>query len=119
MTIGTNDLEKSGRFYDELFSIIGATRFMQDEHIILWGTEPKHAMFAIIKPNDGNISTVGNGTMVAFKVKNLETIKQLHAKVLELGGADEGAPGPRGETLDFGYARDLEGNKMAFYSMKT
>jgi len=117
ITIGTNDLEKAGKFYDELFELIGATRFMQAEHIILWGSKPGHAMFSVITPHDGKPATVGNGTMAAFKVDGLDTIKKLHAKVLELGGSNEGEPGPRGDDMFFGYARDLEGNKLAFYSM--
>lgn len=117
MTVGTNDLEKAGKFYDELFEVIGAKRFMEDEHIILWGTKPDAALFSVIVPNDGKTATVGNGTMVAFKVADLDTIKRMHAKVLELGGIDEGEPGPRGDTYNFGYARDLEGNKMAFFSV--
>ena len=115
VTVGTNDLEKAGKFYDELFKINGATRFMADDHIILWGTSPDDALFAVITSNDKKTATVGNGTMVSFKVDNPETIKKMHAKVLDLGGTCEGLPGPRGETFNFAYARDLEGNKMAFY----
>lgn len=114
-TIGTNNLEKTGQFYDELFKVIGATRLMADEHIIIWKTKYDNGMFSVIVPNDGEKATVGNGTMTAFQVDNLDTIKRLHAKALELGGTDEGEPGPRGDTFNFGYARDLEGNKMAFY----
>ena len=57
--------------------------------------------------------------MIAFKVESEEQVNALHAKALELGGKDEGAPGPRG-TRGFygGYFRDLDGNKLAFYIMK-
>ncbi len=116
MTFGTNDLEKAGKFYDALFEIIGAKRFMADEHIILWATKPGEAMFSVIMPHDGKTATVGNGVMAAFAVADLATVKSMHAKVLELGGTDEGEPGPRGDNgLCFGYVRDLEGNKLAFY----
>ena len=115
MTVGTNDLEKAGQFYDELFTIIGAKRFMADDHIIIWAIKPGAGMFSVIKPNDGKKATVGNGTMVAFAVDSFEKVKNLHAKVLALGGSDAGEPGPRGETYSFAYARDLEGNKMAFF----
>jgi predicted enzyme related to lactoylglutathione lyase len=118
MTFGTNDLEKAGKFYDELFEIIGAKRFMSDDHIILWATKQGIGMFSVITPNDGKAATVGNGTMAAFAVDSLDTIKRMHTKVLELGGSDEGEPGPRGDSFNFGYARDLEGNKMAFYCMQ-
>ena len=116
-TLGTNDLEKSGKFYDEVFKEIKARRVMDDDHIIVWSTKPGCAMFAVIKPNNGEPATVGNGVMIAILVEDLDTIKRLHAKVLELGGTDEGAPGPRGNNMDFGYVRDLEGNKIAFYCM--
>lgn len=115
VTVGTNDLAKAGKFYDELFEIIGAKRLMADDHIILWATKPGVGMFSVITPNDGKTATAGNGNMSAFAVDSLETIKKMHAKVLELGGTDEGEPGPRGNDYYFGYARDLEGNKMAFY----
>lgn len=118
VTIGTNDLEKAGKFYDELFEIIGATRFMADDHIILWATKPGMGMFAVITPHDGKTATIGNGNMSAFAVDSLDTIKKMHAKVLELGGTDEGEPGPRGDNFNFGYARDLECNKIAFYCMQ-
>ena len=118
MTFGTNDLVKAGKFYDELFEIMGAKRFMADEHIVIWATKKGNGMFAVITPNDGKAATAGNGTMAAFAVDDLDTVKRMHAKVLELGGTDEGEPGPRGESYNFGYARDLEGNKLAFYSMQ-
>ena len=41
----------------------------------------------------------------------------LHRKALELGAADEGAPGARGEEGFYAaYFRDLDGNKLNFFS---
>lgn len=117
ITIGTNDLEKAGKYYDELFSVIEANRIMADEHIILWAKKPGDAMFSVIVPNDGKEATIGNGTMAAIAVDSLATIEKLHAKALSLGATCEGKPGPRGDSYNFGYVRDLEGNKMAFFSI--
>jgi predicted lactoylglutathione lyase len=39
----------------------------------------------------------------------------MHQKALELGGTDEGAPGPRGPGFYIGYFRDLDGNKLNFF----
>jgi predicted lactoylglutathione lyase len=39
----------------------------------------------------------------------------LHAKALELGARDEGAPGPRGDGFYGGYFRDLDGNKICAF----
>ena len=69
-------------------------------------------MICVIKPYDGKEASVGNGVMVAFQVDSPDKVAALHKKALELGGADEGAPGPRGENFYVGYWRDLDGNKL-------
>jgi predicted lactoylglutathione lyase len=54
--------------------------------------------------------------MVALRVDSKATVDALHRKALELGGTDEGAPGPRGDGFYAGYFRDLDGNKLnAFF----
>jgi predicted lactoylglutathione lyase len=42
-------------------------------------------------------------------------VDALHRKALQLGGSNEGAPGPRGEGFYAGYFRDLDGNKLNFF----
>ncbi|MBV1881442.1 MAG: VOC family protein [Pseudomonadales bacterium] len=117
-TLGTNDIKRAGKFYDELLSEIDAKRVMADDHIILWSTKPGAAMLGVITPNDEKPAQTGNGTMTALLVKDLPTIERMYAKALELGGTDEGEPGPRGEGgMCFAYCRDLDGNKIAFYCM--
>ena len=37
------------------------------------------------------------------------------ALVAEMGGTDEGPPGPRGEGFYAGYFRDPDGNKLNFF----
>ncbi|OUR68070.1 glyoxalase [Bermanella sp. 47_1433_sub80_T6] len=116
-TLGTNNFEKSGAFYDGLLAELGARRVVADDHIIVWSNKPGAAMLAVIKPHDGKEATVGNGGMVALVVKDLAMIETLHKKALELGGTCEGEPGKRTDTMSFGYVRDLDGNKLAFYCM--
>ena len=43
--------------------------------------------------------------------------KQVAAKALELGGSDEGAPGPRGDGFYAAYFRDLDGNKLCAFAL--
>ena len=50
--------------------------------------------------------------MVAIVVDSNDKVDKLHANALELGGADEGAPGDRGNGFYAGYFRDLDGNKL-------
>jgi predicted enzyme related to lactoylglutathione lyase len=116
-TIGTNNLERASQFYDELFQELNAKRIIADDHITLWSTKKGETMFGVVTPHDKQTATVGNGVMIALAVSDLATIQKLHAKALALGGTDEGAPGPRGDTMCFGYVRDLDGNKLAFYCM--
>ena len=43
VTLGTNDLPRAAKFYDELLSVIGAGRFMEEESFVAWSTDPKYA----------------------------------------------------------------------------
>lgn len=117
VTVGTNDLEKAAKFYDELLAGIGAKRFMEMESFIAWSNDPKACGFSITKPFDGNPASVGNGVMNAFIVDSTEKVDALYAKAIELGGTDEGAPGARSDNFYAGYFRDLDGNKANFFCM--
>ena len=117
VTLGTNDFDKAAEFYDALLAELGAGRFMDSERFIAWATAPGTPAVAIIHPADGNASTCGNGMMVALAVGSTEKVDEIHAKALELGGTDEGAPGLRGDTFYAGYFRDLDGNKLNAFCM--
>ena len=116
VTLGTNDLERAARFYDQLLGEIGASRFMDTDTFIAWSTAPSAPALSVTKPFDGNAATVGNGVMVALVMDSQAKVDALYRKAMELGAADEGAPGPRGPGFYAGYFRDLDGNKLnAFY----
>ncbi len=117
ITLGTNDIQKAAAFYDELFGSIGAGRLMEGEKFIAWGTDMTQPGFSITAPFDGKAATVGNGVMIAIAMRKPEQVDAFHAKALELGGTDEGAPGPRGEQFYAGYFRDLDGNKLNAFCM--
>jgi catechol 2,3-dioxygenase-like lactoylglutathione lyase family enzyme len=117
VTLGTNDLERAGGFYDPLLGDLGASRLMDEDTFIAWGTGPGSPMVSVIKPHDGNAASVGNGVMIALAVDSRDKVDALHAKALELGGADEGAPGERGPGFYAGYFRDLDGNKLNAFCM--
>ena len=117
VTLGTNNLEKAARFYDALFAEMGAKRLMDFGTFIMWGTSLANPAVAVTKPYDKKAATIGNGMMVALGCKNKETVDKLYNKVMELGGTDEGKPGPRGDGFYAGYWRDLDGNKLNFFYM--
>ena len=37
ITVGTNNLEKSANFYDELLSLLNAKRVLQNDRLVTWG----------------------------------------------------------------------------------
>ena len=111
---GTNDLARAVRFFGVLMDDMGASKVYESESSAGWGWGIGTPMFIVSKPYDKNAATVGNGSMVSFDVESKEKVDNLYAKVLELGGSSEGAPGLRGDTLYAAYFRDLDGNKFNF-----
>jgi catechol 2,3-dioxygenase-like lactoylglutathione lyase family enzyme len=120
-TLGTNDLDKARAFYDALLGEIGARRVMQfpENGFTLYGTGGRRPGLAITRPYNGEEARPGNGNMVALAMDSRAKVDNLHAKALELGGSDEGAPGlrsPEGENAFYGaYFRDLDGNKLCAF----
>ena len=115
VTLGTNDFARAARFYDTLLAELGAKRGMETETFIAWGASPGAPMLSVTRPYDGKPATVGNGVMVALAAASQAQVDAIHRKALELGGRDEGAPGPRGGGFYAGYFRDLDGNKLNAY----
>ncbi len=115
LMLGTNDIEKAVKFYDALLNEMGASRAFGTEKLAAWSFGKGSTMLAVTKPFDGNLATVGNGSMVALSVENAEMVDALHAKALELDGENEGGPGLRGDSFYAGYFRDLDGNKLNFF----
>jgi catechol 2,3-dioxygenase-like lactoylglutathione lyase family enzyme len=120
VTVGSNDLDKSRNFYDALMPTIGASRIMEfGDHFTMYGTSMGRPGLAVCRPYDGNAATVGNGGMASIACDKRATVDALHAKAMELGGADEGAPGLRGDegpqAFYGAYFRDPDGNKLAAF----
>ncbi|MFT5211042.1 MAG: putative lactoylglutathione lyase [Flavobacterium sp.] len=119
ITLGTNNLEKAGAFYDELLAEIGVRRVMTDERMLAWKGKSGDTLFSVIKPFDEEDATIGNGVMIALDVENGAKVERLYEKALSLGATDEGKPCDRGSSMGFygGYFRDLDGNKIVAYCL--
>lgn len=115
--LGTNDLPRAKAFYDALLAEIGAKQLMDFGRSVAYGVSMDKPALGVGLPFDGKPATVGNGVMVAIAVDSREKVDRLHRKALELGGKDEGAPGPRFENFYAGYFRDLDGNKLNAFFM--
>ena len=91
---------------------------MEADTFIAWAVAPDKPALSVTKPFDGNAASVGNGVMVALVVDSHEKVDALHQKAMDLGGKDEGAPGPRGDSGFYAaYFRDLDGNKLNAFCM--
>ncbi|MBB3544602.1 VOC family protein [Rhizobium sp. BK399] len=116
-TVGTNDLDAAGEFYDRLFAVFGIGRVLvQPNRAVYYGHRTLE--FGVVKPFNGHPATLGNGGMVAFEARSRSQVNEAYSVALAAGGSDEGAPGSRGENGDgpyCAYFRDPEGNKFLVF----
>ena len=112
--VGTNDLEKSSKFYDAILAHLGMKRVTITERYIGYGhsSEDSGVKFYITKPHNKENATTGNGTMVALAAETKASVDNFHKTALENGAVDEGAPGVRSDGNYYGYVRDHDGNKI-------
>lgn len=116
VTLGTNDFDRAVSFYDTLLAEMGAQRFYTSDRFTYWGKKRGLGLLAVCKPYNEKPATAGNGTMVALAVRTRALVDKLHQSALSLGAHDEGAPGPRGTGFYGAYFRDLDGNKLCFFT---
>ena len=113
VSVGTNDVERSKRFYDAVVPILGLVPMTEDEGGLGYGSGTFH--FSVQVPIDGKPATVGNGTHVAFAVEDRSMVNRFYEAALKHGGSGDGAPGLR-PTYDANYygafVRDPDGNKI-------
>jgi predicted enzyme related to lactoylglutathione lyase len=112
MMIGSNDIERSKRFYDATFKAMGGRE---------GSTDPKGRLvyvhnggvFLVTKPIDGQPATAGNGCTIGFSMTP-EQADAWHQAGVENGGtAVEDPPGERpGSGMYLAYLRDPDGNKL-------
>ncbi len=117
--VGTNDLERSMRFYDPIFAEMGLDQCWRDGQCASWGRQDDEAFprFFTGYPFNGEAANVGNGSMTAFLVNEPRLIDRLYELAMQNGGIDEGGPGYRPQydaRFYAAYVRDPDGNKVAF-----
>lgn len=124
VTLGTDDLDRARAYYDALLGGIGARRILQfpdeDGGFTMYGSSMNRPALVVTRPYDKAPMEVGNGNMVALVMDSTDKVDAFHAKAIELGGSDEGAPGFRGDPkfgYYFGYFRDPDGHKFAVFNI--
>ena len=113
--VGTNDVAKSKKFYNAVFTAIGGKEGMQDDKGRLIYMN-KGGVFLVTPPIDGQPATPANGGTIGFAMDNPEQADAWHAAGVAAGGTSiEDAPGVREGGMGkmyLAYLRDPDGNKL-------
>ena len=116
LTIGSNDIARSGRFYDPVLETLGIGRFKTFDHEIGYGSAGEGGLrIWVSTPYDKKPASIGNGSMLAFTAQTRTAVDRFHAVALAHGGSDEGKSGlrPYGDNFYACYVRDPDGNKLS------
>lgn len=117
--VGSNDIERSKRFYDAVLSVLGAGEPMRHKadsgHTRLFYRHDG-STFSISEPINGEEATPANGSTIGFKCSSPEQVKQFHDVAVAHGGKSiEDPPGLRDGSmgpLHLAYVRDPDGHKL-------
>jgi catechol 2,3-dioxygenase-like lactoylglutathione lyase family enzyme len=126
VTLGTNDLARSIRFYDPVMAALNFHRHVTVEDEIGYGppiieqsdftgANARKCFVWITKPYLKLPATWGNGTLLALPAITRQAVDAFHSAALLNCGFDEGAPGLRPYHPNFYacYVRDPDGNKLS------
>ena len=109
--VGSNDLDRSKKFYDALFEKDAAP---DDKGRLAY--RKSGAVFMVTKPIDGQPAHHANGGTIGFNFDSPEEVDAWHQRGVAAGGkACEDPPGYREGgfgKLYLAYLRDPDGNKL-------
>jgi len=115
MMVGSNDLDRSKKFYDALFGAVGGKPAIVDPKGRLMYLH-NGGIFMVTAPIDGQPACHANGGTIGFAMETPEQADAWHAAGVANGGtAIEEDPGVRegsGMKLYLAYLRDPDGNKL-------
>lgn len=117
--VGSNDLERSKRFYDAVLGTLGVgepfRNVASSGHTRLFYRHEGN-VFCITEPLNGEEATAANGGTIAFKCSSPEKVKEFHDVAVANGGKSiEDPPGLREGNLGamhLSYVRDPDGHKL-------
>lgn len=124
--LGSNDIERSKRFYDAVLGVLGAGEPIRSlapsGHVRLFYRHDG-STFGISQPINDQPATPANGSTVGFRCDSAEQVKAFHDVAVAHGGQSiEEPPGLRTGAMGamhLSYVRDPDGNKLcAIYRVK-
>ena len=119
IVIGSNDLERSRRFYDAVLGTLGVgapfPNVAPTGHKRLFYRHHGGTL-GITEPIDGAEATCANGATIGFKCDSIEQVQAFHDTAVAHGGKSiEAPPGLREGSLGpmyLAYVRDPDGHKL-------
>jgi len=116
VTLGSNDIAASKRFYDAVLGALGAPEGVIDQRGRLIYMHAGGRL-VITRPVDGHAAACGNGHTLGLLAASPEMVDAWHAAGIASGGTTaEDPPGVRqateGRVLYLAYLRDPSGNKL-------
>jgi catechol 2,3-dioxygenase-like lactoylglutathione lyase family enzyme len=117
--VGSNDIERSKRFYDAVLARLGVGEPLRNKaasgHTRLFYRHDG-GTFCVSEPINNEPATFANGGTIGFKCNSPEQVREFHDTAVRHGGTSiEDAPGLRSGTLGamhLAYVRDPDGNKL-------
>jgi catechol 2,3-dioxygenase-like lactoylglutathione lyase family enzyme len=115
--IGSNDIGRSKKFYDALFTAMGGQPGSEDARGRL-AYSHNGGCFMVSKPIDGKPANNANGGTIGFSMSSPEQAQAWHKAGVANGGTSiEDPPGVRqgrliADELYLAYLRDPDGNKL-------
>lgn len=110
--VGSNDINRSKKFYDAIFGVLGVAPATPDARGRL-AYAHNGGRFMVTKPNDGKPATVLNGGTIGFAMKDAAQAEAWHKAGCANGGTSiEDPPGVRPNGAYLAYIRDPDGHKL-------
>jgi catechol 2,3-dioxygenase-like lactoylglutathione lyase family enzyme len=117
--VGSNDIERSKRFYDAVLGVLGAGQPLRNQaatgHTRLFYRHDGSSFF-VSQPINDDIASAANGGTIGFKCSSPEQVRQFHDVAVAHGGESiEQPPGLRDGAmgaLHLAYVRDPDGHKL-------
>lgn len=117
--VGSNDLERSKRFYGALLAVLGAGEPVRNSNATGQNRlfyRHDGGTFCVSEPINGEPATFANGGTIGFKCSSPEQVQRFHDTAIAHGGTStEEPPGLRAGklgSLHLAYVRDPDGNKL-------
>ena len=113
VSVPVRDLKASAAFYERVLEPLGLKRLVERPATVGFGS--KYPEFWLNARPNMQPAEADTGLHICLRARSIEAVQDFHARALENGGRDDGAPGPRQAAMVTYYAafiRDLDGNKI-------